>query len=251
MNIISGVLPNTGNYKKGRSAYIKYIVVHYTANKGDTALNNVKYFANNKVSSSAHYFVDESSVYTSVPVGDTAWHCGGGRQTQTGGAWYGKCTNSNSIGIEMCLLDKKGNVRQATITNTINLTKHLMDKYNIPASNVIRHWDVVGKQCPAPMIGDNNTYWINFKKSIEEDVDMEQLMKLTEIVDKIQIEVNKLANPMVYNYIDGNMPEFARSTIQKLCDNGYLKGDNGGLNLTYDMLRILVILDRSGAFDKE
>ena len=250
MNIITGTLPNSGNYKKGRSAYIKYIVIHYTANKGDTALNNVKYFANNKVSASAHYFVDESNIYTSVPVGDTAWHCGGGKQTQTGGAWYGKCTNSNSIGIEMCLLDKKGNVKPATITNTIKLTKYLMEKYNISASCVIRHWDVVGKHCPAPMIGDNNTYWINFKKSIEEDVDMEQIKILTNAIANLQEVVKNLANPMIYNYIDGNMPEFARPTIQKLCNKGYLNGDANGLGLTYDMLRILVILDRTGAFDK-
>ena len=54
---------------------------------------------------------------------------------------------------------------------------------------------------------------------------------------------------MIYNYIDGNMPEWARPTIQKLVTKGYIKGDENGLGLTYDMLKILVILDRNNLFD--
>ena len=46
------------------------------------------------------------------------------------------------------------------------------------------------------------------------------------------------------------MPDWAKPTISKLYDKGYLKGDEeGNLNLDMNMLRILVILDRSGAFD--
>ena len=242
MNITKGKLPNPKNYKSGRSQYIKYIVIHYTANKGDTAANNVKYFANNEVSASAHYFVDEKHIYSSVPVGDAAWHCGGGRQSNSGGSFYKKCTNQNSIGIEMCLLDKSGLVKTATIQNAAELTKYLMETYNIPPENVIRHWDVTGKNCPAFMTGDNNELWEYFKGLLKEGADT---MKL-EMLEK---ELEKLKNPMIYNYIDKNMPEFARPTIQKLCDKGYLKGDKSGLGLSYDMLRMLVILDRAGVFE--
>lgn len=52
----------------------------------------------------------------------------------------------------------------------------------------------------------------------------------------------------VYNYIDDNMPEWARETVRKLADKGIIKGDDSGLGLTEDMLRILVMLDRAGAF---
>ena len=46
-------------------------------------------------------------------------------------------------------------------------------------------------------------------------------------------------------------PSFARASIQKLIDRGYLKGkDDGKLALTYDMIRIIVLLDRAGAFGK-
>lgn len=54
---------------------------------------------------------------------------------------------------------------------------------------------------------------------------------------------------MIYNYIDGNMPAWARATVQKLADKGYLKGDENGLGLTDDMLKIFTILDRAGLFD--
>lgn len=43
------------------------------------------------------------------------------------------------------------------------------------------------------------------------------------------------------------LPEYARPTIGKLVENGILKGDeHGDLNLSEDMMRILVILDRAG-----
>jgi hypothetical protein len=62
------------------------------------------------------------------------------------------------------------------------------------------------------------------------------------------IEKKIPAAPMVYNYIDQNMPDWAKPTIQKLASSGFLQGDGGGLGLTGDMLRILVILDRASAF---
>ena len=43
MEILTGLLPDSANYRTGRKEDIKYIVIHYTANKGDTAFNNVKY----------------------------------------------------------------------------------------------------------------------------------------------------------------------------------------------------------------
>jgi hypothetical protein len=52
-----------------------------------------------------------------------------------------------------------------------------------------------------------------------------------------------------YNFIY-DLPEWSKKTIEKLKSNGVLKGDeNGNLGLSYQMIRILVILDRSGIFD--
>lgn len=75
---------------------------------------------------------------------------------------------------------------------------------------------------------------------------------LVEAVEGLAEKVDKLTNKMVYAWVDDNMPEWARPTITKLVNLGYLKGDEEGkLNLDDNMLRILVILDRAGNFDKK
>lgn len=149
-------IANKSNYGKKRNlSSIKYIVIHYTSNDGDTDENNGKYFANNVVKTSAHYFVDDDSVTQSVPDDYVAWHCGGGLQGSSGHTFHKKCTNTNSIGIEICDDVKNGVVYPSskTIENALELTKTLMKKYNIPVSNVIRHHDVTGKLCPAYWCG--------------------------------------------------------------------------------------------------
>lgn len=52
-----------------------------------------------------------------------------------------------------------------------------------------------------------------------------------------------------YNWTE-EVPEWARPTVQKLLDKGYLKGnDKGELELTYSMLKLLVINDRAGLYN--
>ena len=56
---------------------------------------------------------------------------------------------------------------------------------------------------------------------------------------------------MIYNYIDENMPKWARATVQKLVDKGYLNGnEKGELGLNDTMLKIFVINDRAGLYGK-
>lgn len=266
IGIKNGDPPNSSNYGLGRASSIKYIVIHFTSNNGDTALNNVKYFANkdNKVKASAHYFVDENYIYSSVPEEDTAWHCG------TSGKYYhSSCRNANSIGIEMCSRkDKVGNyyIKDEVVNNTICLTKYLMQEYDIPLENVLRHYDVTHKNCPEPFVR-NSILWTDFKNKLNEgDIDMEELKELQtkvgyidsslsnlyEIVKDIRSTLESLEHPMIYNYIDNNMPEWAREPISKLVEAGVIKGvnDAGDLNLTYEDLRHYVINYRAGAYDK-
>lgn len=162
-------LANKKNYGALRNVSdIKYIVIHYTANDGDTDEANANYFRNNVVKSSAHYFVDDDSVTQSVPDNYTAWAVGGSRYsdyTKTGGAkYYSECLNSNSISIELCDDVKNGVIYPSdkTIENAIELTKKLMKKYNIKADHVIRHFDVNGKHCPAYWCCNaaNNKKWL-------------------------------------------------------------------------------------------
>lgn len=55
--------------------------------------------------------------------------------------------------------------------------------------------------------------------------------------------------PAVYKYTK-DVPEWGRSTVQKLLDKGYYAGEAADdLNLSETMLRILVIMDRAGTFN--
>lgn len=158
---------NTNYGSKRKTSAIKYIVIHFTANDGDTAVSNGKYFHNNTVKASAHYFVDSSTVVQSVPDNYVAWSVGGNRYSDyasVGGAkYYKKCTNANSISIELCDDNKNGTIYPSakTIANALELTKKLMKKYDVPQSKVIRHFDITSKRCPAYWCGTTikNNKW--------------------------------------------------------------------------------------------
>lgn len=155
-------LKNFGGKRKASD--IKYIVIHYTANKNDKAESNGNYFKNNAVQASAHYFVDETTVVRSVKDKIVAWSVGGNKypscESTGGGKFNGKCTNSNSISIELCNSLEK--VPEKTLANAIKLTKKLMKRYKIDSDHIIRHFDVTGKECPKPFVKDALD-WERFK----------------------------------------------------------------------------------------
>lgn len=183
---------NSKNYKVGRTSSIKYLVIHFTANDGDTAEGNCNYFKNSEPISSAHYFVDEKEICQSVKESDTAYHCGAKTYT------HDNCRNGNSIGIELCSryngnlkTDKDKNTvdfakyyfKQETIDNAVNLTWELMQKYNISTENVLRHYDVTGKTCPAPFV-ITPLLWDNFINKL----------KIREIINTLS-KVDIIAEP--------------------------------------------------------
>lgn len=154
------------NYNAMTNKNNLYIVVHYVG-AVSTAKNNVDYYASQKLQASAHYFVDETSIWQSVKDTDKAWHCGGGLQGSEGHSFYGICTNANSIGIEICCKKTSAGAfyfEDKTVENTVDLINYLMEKYNIPIERVIRHYDVTGKKCPAPYVDEKA--WANFKNKI-------------------------------------------------------------------------------------
>ena len=146
--------------KQRKLSDIAYLVLHYTGNRGDTAKNNADYFAREVTGTSAHYFVDENEVWQSVPDGHAAWHCG------TKGAYYHPaCRNANSIGVEVCMLDKHGKLRQGSVDRAAALVRELMQRYSIPPDRVVRHYDVTHKDCPAPMV-QNPALWREFQAKL-------------------------------------------------------------------------------------
>ena len=152
------ILAHTSNYGTTRDlSSIEFLVIHYTGNDGDTDEANGKYFQGPNRQASAHDFVDDNSVTHSVPYNKVAWHCGGKKY------YHSKCRNANSIGIEICDTKRDGsyNMSPATRANVIALAKKLMKEYNIPISNVVRHYDVTHKKCPAYFVNDTQA-WIQF-----------------------------------------------------------------------------------------
>ena len=143
-----------------RDEKIKYIVIHYTGNTG-TARAFIESYNNwNHVNSSADFFVDFNGdiyQYNRDIDGRYAYAVGGERdEKSSGGSYYKKCTNENSISIEMCVGNKGVKspnskdwyFNKETINSTIDLVEYLMKKYNVEKDNIIRHYDVSGKYCP-------------------------------------------------------------------------------------------------------
>lgn len=164
------------NFTKGNSGR-KYIVIHYTGNKTDKATSNGNYFKNANRGASAHYFVDDTTVVQVVSENDTAWAVG---RNYGSNNLFGKCTNRNSISIEMC--STNGRISNATYQNTVALVKSLMKKYNIDAAHVVRHWDVCSKSCPGwtgwGANGTSASIWNQFKKDIDGMEGVETVRKL-------------------------------------------------------------------------
>ena len=166
-------IANKNNYGGKRSvSSIKYIVVHFTANDGDTDEANGNYFKNNVVKTSAHYFIDGDSVTQSVPDGYIAYAVGGGKYsdcyTTGGGKLYGIATNSNTLNFELCDTKRDGKIMatEKTLDNAAEFISKKMKEYNVDIDHVIRHFDVNGKHCPAYFMVQKE--WDKFKDRILE-----------------------------------------------------------------------------------
>ena len=210
-------LANPRNYGGSRAAsQIRYLVYHYTGNDGDMAANNAKYFQNNIVKASAHYFVDDTTVWRSVPDLKVAWSVGGSKYANAdktgGGTMYGVITNTNSLSIEMCDTIRNGvyQASEATLANAAALGRTLMEKYGIPIENVYRHFDVTGKHCPSYLVSAQK--WAEFKKRLE-----------VKIMDNTPSGAHKegvewaIANGILTGNSEGNLMLSQPVTRQQMC----------------------------------
>ncbi|MGC5773356.1 peptidoglycan recognition protein family protein [Paenibacillus pabuli] len=95
------------------------IVMHYTALPGASAENISKYFASlaQQVGTgryaSAHYSVDRTSIYNSLPDDELAYHCGSETYTKEALIQLGTYPNNSTVGIEMCI-EKDGSIHENT-----------------------------------------------------------------------------------------------------------------------------------------
>lgn len=266
IDINTSTLSSPANYYTYSSRVVKFIVIHYTGNKKDTAKNNATFFHNGARDSSANYFMDEAECYQSVALNNAAWAVGGTKVYK-----HAECRNINSISIEMCC---SGNsiVSEKTINNTAYLCAELCKYIGITADTVdifvLRHYDVWDKQCPAQWATENSAGWTTFKEKVkailrnEEGLTMEQYNELKELINKQAAEIADLKNinkqlvnvvqtTMVYDFNDDNMPSWARPAVQAAMDCGAIQGDEDGcLGLSYKDLRAICREYRCGMYDK-
>ncbi|MFR3619089.1 N-acetylmuramoyl-L-alanine amidase family protein [Hominilimicola sp.] len=266
IDINTSTLSSPANYYTYSSRVVKFIVIHYTGNKKDTAKNNATFFHNGARDSSANYFMDEAECYQSVALNNAAWAVGGTKVYK-----HAECRNINSISIEMCC---SGNsiVSEKTINNTAYLCAELCKYIGITADTVdifvLRHYDVWDKQCPAQWATENSAGWTTFKEKVkailrnEEGLTMEQYNELKELINKQAAEIADLKNinkqlvnvvqtTMVYDFNDDNMPSWARPAVQAAMDCGAIQGDEDGcLGLSYKDLRAIVREYRCGLYNK-
>lgn len=158
-------VPRWGNKKQ-------YIAVHYLGVVGQD--HNLA-----SDGTGAHYYIYwDGTIYQRCSHDAIVWAVG------TAGYYKQKhpiARNANTISIEMCCKcdgnsasadDPKWYFTQETQEACVWLVKKLMKDLGIPAENVLRHYDIVNKVCPAPYV-HNNKYrtswtWSEFKARLTE-----------------------------------------------------------------------------------
>lgn len=235
------------NRTAGNGRRIEYLVFHYTGTLAPAG-NNAKYYAGQYVGASAHYYLDAGPViYQGVEDTDAAWHCGASKYI------HPACRNANSIGIEM--VPKKASAKTmlatdtdwsfdpATVDHAVALGRMLMEQYSIPAERVLRHYDVTGKLCPNPFCVDAKARaaWEEFKRRLTAKGEDAQMTR-EEVAALVAEEV---AKTRVAYQTENDVPAWGKPTVQRLVSSGVLRGDEQGrLNLTEDLLRALVVMER-------
>lgn len=118
----------------------KYIVVHNTANDA-SANNEINYMITNNSEVSFHFAVDDIEIVQGINEDRNSWHCGNGANGKG---------NRNGISIEICYSKTGGQRFDKAELNACELISMLMQKYDIPLSNVKRHYDFAPdhKYCP-------------------------------------------------------------------------------------------------------
>ncbi len=135
---------------------IENVVIHYLANPETTAQQNHDYFESLKdlqdVSMSANFVVGiEGEIIECVPPGEIAY--------------ASNSMNHLSVSIENCHLDDSGRFTEETYESCVHLTAYLVSEYGLKRENIIRHYDVTGKECPLYYV-EHEDKWEKFRDDV-------------------------------------------------------------------------------------
>lgn len=132
------------------------VVVHYTANPGTSAMQNRDYFAglaeSHETSASSHFIIGlKGEIVQCVPCNEVAY--------------ASKERNYDTVSIECCIEDETGKFNDETYQSLVELVTWLMGRYDLRVEDVIRHYDVTGKNCPKYYV-ENEDAWMNFRNDL-------------------------------------------------------------------------------------
>ena len=139
------------------------IVIHYTANPGSTAMENRDYFEGLKDShitqASSNFVVGlDWEIVQCVPTWEVAY--------------ASNTRNFDTVSIECCHPDETGKFNEATYDSAVKLSAWLCVRFGLTSENVIRHYDVTGKNCPKYYV-ENPDAWIQMKSDIAAQIDVD------------------------------------------------------------------------------
>lgn len=132
----------------------KGLVIHWTGNPRTGAEANRLYFENRKRGDygygSAHYIVGlDGEIIHMVPDGEMAYHVGAQEYTAFAVKKFGTYPNNCTLGIETCHLDWDGHYTTKILESLAWLVTKLCKIYELhPIHDVVRHYDITGKECP-------------------------------------------------------------------------------------------------------
>lgn len=137
------------------------IVIHYTGNPGTTAMQNRNYFEGlaekKNTKASSHYIIGLSGeIIQCVPLEEVSY--------------ASNERNGDTIAIECCIDNAHGKFNEKTYNSLVELTAWLVGKYNLKIEDVIRHYDITGKECPKYFV-EHESAWEDFKLDLEKYID--------------------------------------------------------------------------------
>ena len=147
---------------------VKKVVLHYVGNPKSSAMANRNYFENQKSGGryvSSHYIIGlEGEILRCVPENEVAY--------------CSNQANTYSISIECCHPDATGKFTDATTDSSAELCAYLLKKYGLKVDDLIRHYDVTGKQCPLWFVPTKyqseavaNARWAGFKALVSQKME--------------------------------------------------------------------------------
>lgn len=153
--------PNPYSRPETAVVQVNNIVVHYVGNPGTSAKANRSFFQNlattGETYASSNFIVGlEGEILQCVPVDEVAY-CSSHR-------------NGDTVSIEVCHPDETGRFTEKTMASLVKLTAWLCCAFHLDAEDVIRHYDVTGKECPLYYVKHPDA-WAQFKADVQAALD--------------------------------------------------------------------------------